>query len=96
LRRPRRPADLRRLRDHGGQRHPVNYDPATFSASVQSGSTEEDQVYDSANGIGGTPSTILLPGRESVFRMASGGTDPADLVMEVTPGFEYESAIFTS
>jgi len=74
----------------------ANYDPATFSASLQSGSTEGDQVYDSANGVGGTPSTTLLPGRESVFRMAFGATDPGDLVMEVTPGFEYTSAIFTS
>jgi hypothetical protein len=73
-----------------------NYDPVSFSASLQSGPTEEEQVFDSANGIGGTPSTTLLPGRESVFRMAFGATDPADLVMEVTPGFEYESAIFTS
>ncbi|MGY1822748.1 hypothetical protein [Geodermatophilus sp. SYSU D00079] len=73
-----------------------NYDPVSFSASLQSGVTEEEQVYDSANGIGGTPSTTLLPGRESVFRLAFGATDPADLVMEVSPSFEYESAIFTS
>ena len=74
----------------------ANYDPASFMASLQSGTVEGEQVFDSASGLGGTPSTTLLPGRESAFRMAFGVTDPNDLVMEVTPGFEYESAIFTS
>jgi hypothetical protein len=74
----------------------ANYDPAMFTATMQSGSTEGQQVFDSANGIGGTPTTTLLPGRESQFRMAFGATDPNDLVLEVAPGFEYESAIFTS
>ncbi|MGY1666989.1 hypothetical protein [Geodermatophilus sp. SYSU D00696] len=74
----------------------ANYDPATFMATMQSGTTEGQQVYDSANGIGGTPSTTLLPGRESTFRLAFGATHPNDLVLEVTPGFDYESAIFTS
>jgi hypothetical protein len=63
---------------------------------MQSATTEEQQVYDSANGIGGSPTTTLLPGREIQFRMAFGATNPDDLVLEVTPGFEYGSAIFTS
>lgn len=74
----------------------TNYEPGIFSVTLQSGSVEGEQVYDSANGVGGTPSTTLLPGRDSVFRMAFGVTDPDDLVLEVTPGFDYESAIFTS
>ncbi len=74
----------------------TNYDPSSFSASMQSATTEEQQVYDSANGIGGSPTTTLLPGREIQFRMAFGATNPDDLVLEVTPGFEYGSAIFTS
>jgi len=74
----------------------TNYDPAAFMATMQSGSTEGQQVFDSANGIGGTPTTTLLPGRESQFRVAFGATDPNDLVLEVAPGFDYESAIFTS
>lgn len=74
----------------------ANYDPALFSASLQSGSTEAAMVFDSANNIGGTPTTTVLPGRDVVFRIAFGVTDPSDLVMEVAPGYEYEAAIFTS
>ncbi|CCH87978.1 exported protein of unknown function [Modestobacter italicus] len=74
----------------------ANYDPAIFSASVQSGTSPEEQIYDSANGIAGAPSTTLLPGRSVTFEVAFTATDPGDLVVEVTPGFEYNSSIFTS
>lgn len=73
-----------------------NYEPAMFNATMQSGNVESSQVFDSEQGMNGSPSTVLLPGREAVFRMAFGAADPADLVLQVTPGFEYDAAIFTS
>ncbi|QCB51317.1 hypothetical protein E5720_20600 [Rhodococcus sp. PAMC28707] len=73
-----------------------NYEPAMFSTSLQSGNTEADQVFDTASGIGGAPSTVLLPSRESQFTIAFEVSDPADLVLQVSPGFEYRKAIFTN
>jgi hypothetical protein len=73
-----------------------NYDPVLFNATLQSSNVEAAQVFDSEQGINGPPATTLLPGRESAFQVVFGVADPADLVLEVTPGFEYESAIFTN
>ncbi|RRQ29229.1 hypothetical protein DK926_04935 [Rhodococcus sp. Eu-32] len=73
-----------------------NYDPALFSASLQSGNAEGDQDFDTANGISGAPSTVILPSRESQFKIAFEASNPADLVLQVSPGFEYRDAIFTS
>ncbi len=67
-----------------------------FNATLQSSNVEAAQVFDSEQGISGPPATTLLPGRESAFQVVFGVMDPADLVLEVTPGFEYEPAIFTS
>lgn len=72
------------------------YEPVLFSTTLQSGNSEGSQIYDSGNGLGGSPTTKLLNGRESEFRIAFSVMDPTDLVLEVRPGFEYDSAIFTS
>ncbi|RYF56953.1 MAG: hypothetical protein EOO27_16950 [Comamonadaceae bacterium] len=74
---------------------PENYETMMFSTTLQSGNQEASEIYDTG-GIGGSPSTITLPGRESAFRIAYAVTNPADLVMQVSPGFEYEKIIFTS
>lgn len=74
----------------------ANYEPAIFSVSMQSGNTEASQVFDVDPELGGAPSTVLLPGREVTFKIGFAVADPADLVMEVQPGFEYDPAIFTS
>jgi hypothetical protein len=72
------------------------YDPALFTTTMQSGNTEAGEVFDSAQGFEGAPFTPLLDGRESVFIIGYGVTDPNDLVMQVSPGFEYDSALFTN
>lgn len=72
------------------------YDPVLFTATVQSGNTEGSQVYDSGKGIEGTPSTSLLNGREVEFPMVFAVADPKDIVMDVSPGFDYEAVIFAS
>ncbi|MDP9421143.1 MAG: hypothetical protein M3P53_13560 [Actinomycetota bacterium] len=70
------------------------YEPALFSTTLQSDNAEGDAIFDSANGINGAPSTVLLPGREASFAIAYGVSNPADLVLEVSPGFEYESIVY--
>jgi len=74
----------------------TNYEPRSFRATVQSANVEGNSVYDSANGIGGSPTTPVLPGRESKFKLAFGVADPKDLIVQVTPGYSYKPAIFTS
>jgi hypothetical protein len=74
----------------------ANFDPSMFSTSFQSTNVEGKEVYDSAKNIGGAPSTTLLPGREVQFTIGYGVADPADIVLEVTPDFAHDAAIFTS
>lgn len=72
------------------------YDPELFTSSVQSGDKEGDQVFDSANGYGGAPSTAILNGRQSTFTIGLGVSNPDDVVMQVRPSFDYKPAFFTS
>ena len=71
------------------------YEPLVIT-SVQSGDTEAQEVFDSGNGLEGTPSTTVLPGREVTFQIGYGVEDPEDLVLEIMLGFEYEPAIYVS
>jgi hypothetical protein len=73
-----------------------NYDPSVFQATVQSANVEASTVYDTEGGIGGSPQTVILPRRETTFKMAFGVKNPKDLVVQVTPSFDYDPAIFTS
>ena len=72
------------------------YDPVMFRVSVQSDDTEADQVFDMENSLGGPPSTKILPNRQSSFKVGFGVQNPKDLIVQVTPGFEYDDAIFTN
>lgn len=73
-----------------------NFDPVLFNATLQSGNEEAEQVFDSENKIGETPTTALLDGREAKFTIGFGVKDKSDLVLQVAPGFEYNSVIFTN
>ncbi|MCJ1710365.1 hypothetical protein MT344_04100 [Clavibacter michiganensis subsp. phaseoli] len=70
-----------------------NYDPALFYVTLQSANAEAGGVYDVD--INNNPQTSLLPGREVTWKIGYGVLDTNDLVMEVTPGVEYQSRIFT-
>lgn len=72
----------------------TKYEPAMFSASAQSGDEEADQVFDTAKNVGGSPSTKLLKGRQAKWKIAFAVKNPKDLVLEVTPGFDYSSVIY--
>lgn len=64
--------------------------------SLQSGNTEASTVFDSDQGLSGPPSTDVLPGRETQWAVGFGVSDPTDLVLEISPGFAYDSAYFTN
>jgi len=72
------------------------FDPAMATVSAQSGNTEASKIYDSAKGIGSSPSTKILAGRETTYKVAFSVADPKDLVVEFAPDFTYTSVIFTS
>lgn len=72
------------------------YDPADFQASVQSGDTEAEHVYDPAKGVSGAPSTQIPTRGETKLSLAFAVPDPADLTVLVAPGLDYESVPFTS
>ena len=69
------------------------YEPAVFHATAQSDNTEARQVFD-VEGLTQQPSTPLLPERESKFQIAFGVSNPADLVLMVRPGFDYEQILY--
>ena len=71
------------------------WDPSLLYLTMQSSNQEGDRVFDSSK-LGDEPNTKLLNGREAKFKVAFGVADPADLVLEVTPDFDHESALFTS
>lgn len=83
---------------------PTVYDPSTFMASLQNGNVEAEQIFDSNAGLGGSPSTDILPGRETTFPIGFAITYPGDLVLEATAGWQdaegdyvsYDKAYFTS
>lgn len=72
-----------------------NFEPAATYLTVQSGNTEASQIFDSENGAGTGPSTALLPGREATFSVGFSVADPADIVMDASVGWDYDSVIYT-
>ena len=72
------------------------FDPGLITMSLQSGDDEASEIYDSGNGLEGGPTTKLLDGRQAKFKTAFSVSSPDDLVLELTPDFEHESALWTT
>lgn len=76
-----------------------NIEATGTSLSATANGAVADQVFDSAKGIGGSPTSTVLPGKSVTYTVALGlpSKDPVDLQVEVRPsfGFGYEPAIFT-
>ena len=68
------------------------FDHSSFTASVQTARVEGSQIYDTD--LEGTPTTKVPNGRASTFVVGFGVADTDDVVLEVQPGFEYESMLF--
>lgn len=47
-----------------------------------------------AKGVEGEPSTKLMPGRQAKWKVVFGLMKASDLVLEVRPGFDYESVMY--
>jgi hypothetical protein len=73
----------------------ANFDGYVFITATSGGAAAEE-VYDSENGLGGSPSGVILPGQTITFPVGFNVADPASIVLSVTPGFDYDAAIFTN
>ena len=72
------------------------FDPSLMSLSAQSGGREFGEVFDTEAGLGGSPTTQVLPGRSAKYDAGFGVADPADVVLQVTPSFEHNPALFVT
>lgn len=72
------------------------FDPSGVYTTVQSGNEEGEELFDTEAGLDGSPTTTLLDGRESKFKIGYAVKDPADLVLQMTPSYDYEDVIYTS
>lgn len=72
------------------------YDASMLMLSVQSGTGEGDEVYDTDGGLDGGLMTSVLPGRTVEFWSGWGVDDADDLVVQLTPGFDYRTLYVTS
>jgi hypothetical protein len=68
--------------------------PLDFYLTVQSSNAEGSEIYDEH--MPSTPQTAILPGREAEWQQAFAVADPADLVVEVTAGWERDPVFFTT
>lgn len=72
------------------------FDPSLITMTLQSGDNESSQIFDSEHGIKGSPDTKLLNGRQAKFKAAFSVANPKDLVLELAPDFEHDSALWTT
>jgi hypothetical protein len=76
-----------------------NIEATGTSLSATADGAVADQVFDSAKGIDGSPTSTILPGKSVTYTVAFGlpSKDPVDLQVDVRPsfGYGYQPAIFT-
>jgi hypothetical protein len=76
-----------------------NIEATGTTLAATANGTPADQVFDSAKGIGGSPSSTVLPRKSITYTVAFGlpAKEQVDLQVEVRPSFGlgYQPAIFT-
>lgn len=72
-----------------------NFDGYVY-ATATSGGAPAEQIFDSANGLVGSPSGVILPGQTISFDIAFSVADTNAIVVSIAPSFDYEDAIFTN
>ena len=75
-----------------------NLDPLTYS-EVSSGGAESTAIFDPGNAagnIGTPPQTVILPGGTITWLEAYSVADPASVVFQIRPAFDYNPVIFTN
>src|SRR5690349_22781078 len=65
------------------------YDPSMAYLSATSGGVMASEIFD--NGVGDVPTTPVLPGKSVTWKVALNVADPAGLVVEVSPGLEFQT-----
>ena len=73
----------------------ANYEPLLYE-QVSSGGVESSQIFDSGTDVGGSPNTVIPAGQTITYRVAYSVTDPAQVVFQISPGFDYDSAVYQS
>lgn len=71
------------------------YDPSTFQAVAQADGAQGESVFDSAKGIGGSPSALVLPGKSISWDEVFSFPSTNEVALQVTPGYEYQTNVFT-
>lgn len=72
-----------------------NFEPAVYGTAT-SGGVEAPGVFDYDNGMTLAPTTVLLAGQTIKWTQAFSVLDPADITLQISAGFEYDDAIFTT
>jgi hypothetical protein len=72
------------------------YDPALTFLTASSASQEASEVFDTEGGLSGAPMTTILPGASTSYVVGFNVADPAQIVMDATSGFEYETTTWTN
>lgn len=71
------------------------YDPSLFYSTLASGGVEGEEIFDSANGLNGSPSTPILPGASITFPVGYGLSDPSDITLQTTIDFDAAPVLWT-
>ena len=74
----------------------ANFDPSLSIPDVSSGGTESSRIIDFEGATGLPPSTTVPAGQTVSWQAAFSVADPAQIVMDISPSFDYDSAVFTS
>ncbi|AND16697.1 hypothetical protein C5C18_00450 [Rathayibacter tritici] len=76
----------------------MNLDPSTYSR-VASGGVEASRIFDAGNetvDVNTTPNTVILPGGTVTWTEAYSVADPAKVIVQIAPSFDYEDSVFTN
>ncbi|NQX27172.1 DUF4190 domain-containing protein [Microbacteriaceae bacterium VKM Ac-2854] len=75
-----------------------NLEPSVYATASSAGVAATD-IYDSGNAagdIGTPPSTTILPGGTATWLQGFSVADPADIVLQISPSFDYDDVIFST
>ncbi|NQX11018.1 DUF4190 domain-containing protein [Microbacteriaceae bacterium VKM Ac-2855] len=75
-----------------------NLEPSVYATASSAGVAATD-IYDSGNAagdVGASPTTTILPGGTATWVQAFSVADPADIVLQISPSFDYDDVIFST
>lgn len=73
-----------------------NFDPVLMLATASSGGSEASGVFDTDQGVGFPPTTVVLPGQTIKWLQAFSVADPASITLETSVSFSHDDVIFTN